>query len=230
MKDSISYSQSLHIRRNCTQWLSFLKHSLHISHQFYLCGYPVDIVNKALLQVSKKTQRELLVPSIDAQDGKKFFCIMDFNPRAPNIRQLMETYLPYLDRSSSTRSLLSIPVTYVSQFDLFTLAAASDVPDILAHRTRIMGVGSSTPMGVAGYDFEPKHMCRGPPPKLPYKRDKLVISQSVSLWLLSHQHFQVSLAMTSAPGYTYVLPPPGPTIKFLCLIYVLTLLHCIIAV
>ena len=43
-----------------------------------------------------------------------------------------------------------------------------------------MGIGSSAPTGVAGYDFEPKCMRRGPPPKLPYKRDELVISQSVS--------------------------------------------------
>ena len=81
----------------------------------------------------------------------------------------------------------------MSWFDLFTLAVASplvqqtgmtghmyDAPDIVAHRTKIMGVGGSAPMGVAGYDFEPKHMHRGPPPKLPYKRDKLVVSKAVS--------------------------------------------------
>ena len=99
-----------------------------------------------------------------------------------------------------------------------------DVPDIVAPRAKITDVGSSTPMGAAGYGYEPKRMRRGPPPKLPYKRDKLVISQSVSLWLLSCQHFPSFLSHDLCPGYAYASPPPGPTIKFICLIYASTLL------
>ena len=44
------------------------------------------------------------------------------------------------------------------------LAACDDVPGIVAPRATIMDVGCSTPMGVAGYDFKPKRMRRGPPP------------------------------------------------------------------
>ena len=88
-----------------------------------------------------------------------------------------------------------------------TTSCMYDEPDIVAHRTKITGVGSSTPMGAAGYDFEPKHMHRGPPPKLSDKRDELVISQSVSLWLLSCQHFPSFLSRDLCPGLCLCVTP-----------------------
>ena len=134
----------------------------------------------------------------------------------------------------------------MSRFDLFTLAMASPlvqqtgttgctygVPDIVAHRTKIMDIGGSAPMGVAGYGFKPKCMHRGPPPKLPYKRDKLVISQSVSLWLLSHQHFPSFLSRDLCPRLHLCVTPAGThnkvSLSYLCVDIVAPYYSCIIS-
>ena len=43
---------------------------------------------------------------------KEFYCVTDFNPSSPNIPRIISDNWSYLDRSSSTRSLVPIPTIF----------------------------------------------------------------------------------------------------------------------
>ena len=50
-KSSIPYSQFLRIRRNCTEWTEFIRHSIKLYIYFSQCGYPPNLVILSLLRV-----------------------------------------------------------------------------------------------------------------------------------------------------------------------------------
>ena len=112
IKKSIPYSQYLRLRRNCTDWLDFMIHSLKLTMYFQLREYPNDLLLKSLQKVSGLTQLDVLLDTKAEDNIKKFYCITDFNPSTPDIRKIVENALSYADRSSSTRDILNIPIIF----------------------------------------------------------------------------------------------------------------------
>ena len=50
IKSSIPYLQFLRIRRNCTEWMEFIKHSIQLLSFLSLRGYPPNLTIPALLR------------------------------------------------------------------------------------------------------------------------------------------------------------------------------------
>ena len=111
IKNSIPYSQFLRIRRNCTDWVNYFRHSLCLSHHLLLRGYPIDLIKNSIQKMGNKTQSNLLRNTTTTTE-KKFYCITDYNPTNPNIVEIIKDVMRYADRSSSTRPLSNIPIVY----------------------------------------------------------------------------------------------------------------------
>ncbi len=115
MIDGIPFSQFLRVRRICTEWEEFLKHSLRLFMHFSLRGYPNDILMPALQKVSAMSQEEVNdsnTPSATAQSKKQLYCITTYNPQNPPIKAIIEKYWPILGRSNATRALLDCEIIY----------------------------------------------------------------------------------------------------------------------
>ena len=111
IKRSIPQSQFLRMRRNCTEWTDFMGNSLKIMHYLKLRSYPHEIILEGLKKVCILTQKDTLSPAIKSTDAKKFFCIVQYNPTLPPIKDWLTEVWTNLDRSSSTRPLIDyIPI------------------------------------------------------------------------------------------------------------------------
>ena len=71
IKSSIPFSQILRIRRNCTEWIEFLKHSVKLFYHFSLRGYPPALTSTALFRVNRISQSEALKSSTREQKKNK---------------------------------------------------------------------------------------------------------------------------------------------------------------
>ena len=112
MKSGIPYSQFLRIRRNCTEWTEYFKHSLQLCFFFQLRGYPDYLILEALRKVSTLSQTSALVTHMDTETTKKFYCVIDYNPTNPNVSDVIRRNFKHLDRSSSTRPIMDIPIVF----------------------------------------------------------------------------------------------------------------------
>ena len=111
-KKSIPYSQFLRIRRNCTSWIDFVKSALQMYHHFTVRGYPIDLLKESLLKVSTESQYDLINTNQNTFTEKQFYCITEFNPSNPEISLIIRKAWAFLDRSSSTRFLVDIPLIF----------------------------------------------------------------------------------------------------------------------
>ena len=113
MKLGIPYSQFLRIRRNCSTWCDFIKHSFKLYMHFSNRGYPHNLLHDSLVRVNKLTQKEALTKSsTKTPQHKEFYCITEFNPSLPDIKLILNKFWPLIDRSSSTRPLLDTSIVY----------------------------------------------------------------------------------------------------------------------
>ena len=94
VKDSIPYSQFLRIRRNCSIWTDYLRHSTTLAFHLQKRGYPLDLVIRSLRKVGKESQKSLLQNNVsESTNMKRFYLILDYNPTLPNIRNLLQNHL-----------------------------------------------------------------------------------------------------------------------------------------
>ena len=113
VKSGIPYSQFLRIRRNCTEWTEFVKFSLQLFMYFLNRGYPHKLLENSLMKVNKLTQFEAMHSQQKHQDNNKnFYCITEYNLSHPDIRKIISNHWPLIDRSSSTKSLLSTNIIF----------------------------------------------------------------------------------------------------------------------
>ena len=107
IKNSIPYSQFLRIRRNCSEWEDFVKHSIKLFHYLQLRGYPFNLIHENLMKVANNEYT-----AEEVAPAKQFYCIVDYNQTLPDIKYIVTKNMEIADRSSSTRSLLSIPIVF----------------------------------------------------------------------------------------------------------------------
>ena len=138
-KCSIPYSQFLRIRRNCTEWCEFAKHSVELSSHLSMRGYPSDLIRDSLIKVCKLTQQDTLNTDQQITDQSKLVLTMDFNPSNPNIYQIIQNLWDKNDRSASTRSLCSmnIVIGYRRPKNIKDLICRSDIRDDKVFHNRI---------------------------------------------------------------------------------------------
>ena len=115
-KTAIPYSQFLRLRRNCTNWTDFATHAIKLVQYLSMRGYPEELVLPALHRANKLTHTETLTLRENIETNKnKLFCIIDYNPSNPPIKDWITTLWPILYRSSGTRSLADMQIVYGSR-------------------------------------------------------------------------------------------------------------------
>ena len=131
-KSSIPFSQFLRIRRNCTEWTEFLRHSIKLFYHFSLRGYPPTLTSTALWRVNRISQTEALRNSGEKRETQEnLFCIIEYNPTNPEIKKWLGELWPILYRSSGTRKLIDMNIIY-------GFRKPKSLQDILVH-TNIYG-------------------------------------------------------------------------------------------
>ena len=112
-KSSIPYSQFLRIRRNCTLWQDFVINSMKLVTYLSLRGYPYRLIQGALLRVNKLTQSQVLNHKVlTEENNKNLVCVLDHNPFNPDLREIIQDHWKIMERSSSTRPLSEISITF----------------------------------------------------------------------------------------------------------------------
>ena len=133
IKSSFPYSQFLRMRRNCTEWTEFVKHSVHLLSYLSLRGYLTTLTIPALHRCNSITQHEALMPKEEenSNNDNSLFCITEFNPLNPLIQEWINELWPILYGSSGTRMLVDKRI-------IFGHSKPDSLQDILVH-TNIFG-------------------------------------------------------------------------------------------
>ncbi len=109
----IPYSQFLRVRRICTEWHEFVKHSIHIMMHFSMRGYPLELLTSSLSKVNMRSRDSVLKPSVTLEsETKQLFFITTYNPTAPDMKHIIKTHWPILGRSNATRPLLDTEIVF----------------------------------------------------------------------------------------------------------------------
>ena len=115
IRDSLPYSQLLRLRRICTDHKDYVKNSLKMIRAFHDRGYPLSNLLDKFYQVLELDRNSLLekVTSSDESDtSNNLFCIIEYNPSNPPIKDIIQKHWPILGRSSSTRSLVESKIIF----------------------------------------------------------------------------------------------------------------------
>ena len=115
MINGIPYSQFLRVRRICTEWEEFFKHSLRLFMHFSLRGYPNELLMPALQKVSCMHDSEVNNdndPTELQNSQKTLYCITTYNPRDPPVKDIVQKHWPILGRSNATRALLDCNIVF----------------------------------------------------------------------------------------------------------------------
>ena len=138
-KNSIPYSQFLRIRRNCSKWHDFAINAIRLYIYLSLRGYPFTIINTALTSVNKMKREETLKTTYNSKEcTEKLICVVDFNPRNPDIKRILLKYWPLLERRSSTRMLVDLPImiAYRKPKSLIDTLCCADLPTLKRVKTK----------------------------------------------------------------------------------------------
>ena len=118
------------MRRNCTEWESFVKCALQIYYYLSLRGYPSDMLSESLKKVSELSQLKALTPQ-EKTDTNELFMISEYHPQNPNLKAIFVKYWPIIERISSTQSLrtYSIKFGYRKPKNLQDILCRTDLSD-----------------------------------------------------------------------------------------------------
>ena len=90
IKVAFLISQFLRIRRNCTDWTEFLRHSIKLYIHFAKCGNPHKLVSSALIQVNKLSQTECISSNKEDTSKDALYCILEFNSTNPPVKEWIQ--------------------------------------------------------------------------------------------------------------------------------------------
>ena len=111
-KTSIPYSQFLRIRRNCTDWAMFMKYSIYLYSYLSMRGYSHELITPALLRANQISQTQALQENTPSTEKDSLYCIIDYNPTNPPIKEWIKQLWPILEHSSGTRILTDFNIIY----------------------------------------------------------------------------------------------------------------------
>ena len=127
IESSIPYSQFLRMRRNCTEWMEFIKHSVQLLSYLGLRGYHPNLTIPALHRCNNISQHEPLLPKDkNDSDDNSLFCITGFNPFNPPIHEWIHELWPILYRSLGSRMSVDKRI-------IFGHSKPDSLQDILVH-------------------------------------------------------------------------------------------------
>ena len=106
-KTSIPYSQFLRIRRICTHLDDFDKHAKIMGTHFLRRGYPLHLIEEAVIKVRRMDRTTLLThrPTSKEQDDNKIILVTRYNPHDNIVRNLAQKNWDLLGKSTKTHFL-----------------------------------------------------------------------------------------------------------------------------
>jgi hypothetical protein len=117
LKNSLPYSQLLRVRRICSRQTDFDQNALMICSHFIKRGYPLEIVQTALLKARRLDRKTLLAPkpSIEPNFGdpkSPFFLISTFSDGTDSLKNIVKKTWPLLGRTNTTEFLFENRVIF----------------------------------------------------------------------------------------------------------------------
>ena len=107
--------QFLRTRRNCTEWIEFLRHSIQLYIHFSIRACPHRLVSLALLHVNKLSQTECMFSKNEDTVKDALYSIIEFNSTNPPVKEWIQGLWPTLYRSSGTRTLIDQDIVFGSR-------------------------------------------------------------------------------------------------------------------
>ena len=116
-KKSLPYSQFLRVKRICSFERDFCKHSEELIQFFLNRGYPMDLLQNALLKAKSKDRQALLkpptsVPNTDKHLNNNLFAITTYQPGSTLLKQTIISNWDFLSRHKTTRDMHGMPITF----------------------------------------------------------------------------------------------------------------------
>ncbi len=104
---SIPYSQLLRVKRICSTWTEFFRHSFSLILHFSLRGYPMDLLTDALLKANQKNIEDVVntdnsTQTDDDVQQKTLYFIQPYNPSSPPMKDIITKHWPILGRSNAS--------------------------------------------------------------------------------------------------------------------------------
>ena len=114
----LPYSQFLRLRRICYKNTDFYLHALNMVRNFIQRGYPPVELLKTLRRVINTPRDSLLSTTSNGQDSQEksdditLYLIVEYNPKNPPLKDIIQKHWPILGRSSSTRPLVNAKIVF----------------------------------------------------------------------------------------------------------------------
>ena len=111
-KQSIPFSQFLHIRRICSSLDDFDRHVITFSKYFRNRGYPLHILEEAAIRARRLNRDTLLLPSKKEEDNTKDLIplITTFHPTDNSLVEIVKANWNILGKSQNTQELHGLRV------------------------------------------------------------------------------------------------------------------------
>jgi len=115
-KISLPYSQLLRVRRICTNIEDYDKNAVMIGSHFRRRGYPDHIIEKAIIDVRRKSRENLLNPTPITQENKRdqdnLFLVTTHIPQGNPLKPIIQKTWKVLGRTHTTEPLYKLKTTF----------------------------------------------------------------------------------------------------------------------
>jgi hypothetical protein len=114
-KTSLPYSQFLRIRRICSKLQDFDKNALMLSNHFLRRGYPITLIESALIKARRKTREDLLhpeTPPSQTQAEDNLYAISTYHPGAQPLKNIIQNNWPVLGRTHTTANVFNSQIIF----------------------------------------------------------------------------------------------------------------------
>ena len=114
-KNAMPYSQSLRLRRICSQDAEFRQRSEEMKGFFQECGYPTSVVDAALRKVSSVTRKAALTKT-PAKQQDRIPLVLTYHPLNLAVRDILLNHFSRLQEEPATSAIFTRPTTPLCSF------------------------------------------------------------------------------------------------------------------
>ena len=114
-KTSLPNSQFLRLRRICSRLEDFDRNASMLASHFIRRGYPMALVEEALIRVRRSDCTALLQPNMEPSQSKinqDLFLVTTYTPDENPLRTIIDNNWPTLGRTNTTESLYNASIIY----------------------------------------------------------------------------------------------------------------------